>query len=97
MRGPVVGCGMGTDQHLFLLNEMLLVAVLVSAPILIVMLVVGVLISVIQVATQIQEMTLSYVPKLAAAAVVMLLLGGWMLGRIEQFATTSYESISSIR
>jgi flagellar biosynthetic protein FliQ len=60
-------------------------------------LVVGVLISVIQVATQIQEMTISYVPKLAVAALVLILLGGWMMGRISEFARQSYASISTIR
>jgi flagellar biosynthetic protein FliQ len=79
------------------MNEMLWVAALVSAPILISTLVVGVLISVIQVATQIQEMTISYVPKLAVAALILILLGGWMMGRIGEFARQSYASISTIR
>lgn len=82
---------------MFLMNEMLWVAALVAAPILISTLVVGVLISVIQVATQIQEMTISYVPKLAVAALILILLGGWMMGRIGEFARQSYASISTIR
>ncbi len=88
---------MGSDSFMFLMNEMLWVAALVSAPILISTLVVGVLISVIQVATQIQEMTISYVPKLAVAALILILLGGWMMGRIGEFARQSYASISTIR
>ncbi len=49
-------------------------------------LVVGLLISVFQVATQLQEMTLSYVPKLLVCAIVLLILGPWMIYRITQFA-----------
>lgn len=88
---------MGPDAYLSLMNDMLWATALVSAPILVVTLLVGVIISVIQVATQIQEMTLSYVPKLAAAAAVLILLGGWMMGRIGQFAQTSYQTIASIQ
>lgn len=87
---------MGSDSFMFLMNEMLWTAALVSAPILVATLVVGVVISVIQVATQIQEMTISYVPKLAVAALVLVLLGGWMIGRIGEFARQAYASISTI-
>lgn len=88
---------MGADQSLFLMNNMLWVAALVCAPLLIVTLIVGLLISIFQVATQIQEMTLSYVPKLAAAAVVMILLGGWMMAQMTEFATAAYATIPDIR
>ena len=46
----------------------------------------GLIISVLQVATQLQEMTLSYVPKMLVAAIVLLVLGPWMIYRITQFA-----------
>lgn len=69
---------------------------IVGAPILIATLIVGLVISVLQVATQIQEITLSYVPKLFVAALTLVLLGGWMLGRITQFATALYLSIPSL-
>lgn len=69
---------------------------IVGAPILIATLIVGLVISVLQVATQIQEITLSYVPKLFVAALTLALLGGWMLGRITQFATALYLSIPSL-
>ena len=58
---------MRADQALELLDRLLWTAFLVSAPILIACLLVGLLISVLQVATQLQEMTLSYVPKLLFA------------------------------
>ncbi len=84
---------MGSDQALFYMSQMVMTAMLVAGPLLVVTLVVGLLISVFQVATQIQEMTLSYVPKLLAAALVLILLGSWMLGRIVQFAQGLYQNI----
>lgn len=87
---------MGADRALFLLNELVWNALIIGAPIMATTLIVGLVISVVQVATQIQEITLSYVPKLLATAVVLLLLGGWMLGRLTQFATTLYQSIPQL-
>lgn len=78
---------METDQALFLLSETISTAALVSAPILLVALIVGLLISVFQVVTQIQEMTLTFVPKLAAVALTFLIFGGWMLAVLMDFAT----------
>jgi flagellar biosynthetic protein FliQ len=71
-------------------------AVEVSAPVLVAALVVGVLISVLQVATQLQEMTLSYIPKLAATAFVLIAIGPWMLHLIVQFATYAFKLIPSL-
>lgn len=70
---------MDSDLALRLLTDMLLSAAKMSAPILLATLVVGLLISIVQVATQIQEMTLTFVPKLAVVIVVCLGLGSWML------------------
>ena len=80
------GDAMRTDQALELMTELLWTCFLVSAPVLIACLVVGLLISVLQVATQLQEMTLSYVPKLFAAALVMVVMGPWMIHQITRFA-----------
>jgi flagellar biosynthesis protein FliQ len=68
------------------MNELLLNAMLVAGPVLVAALITGLLISVLQVATQLQEMTLTYVPKLLVSALVLMLLGPWMLERITQFA-----------
>lgn len=84
---------MGADRALFFLQELVWTACIIGAPILLTTLVVGLLVSVLQVATQIQEITLSYVPKLLAAAVVLFLLGGWMLGRLTHFAVALYQTI----
>ncbi len=55
------------------------VALLIAAPTLLAALIVGLIISVLQAATQIQEMTLTFVPKIIAVAVVILIFGPWML------------------
>lgn len=87
---------MRTDQALELMNQLLWTAAMVAAPILIACLAVGVLISVLQVATQLQEMTLSYVPKLFVAALVLVVMGPWMIHQITQFAVRAIEIIPSL-
>jgi flagellar biosynthetic protein FliQ len=87
---------MGADHALFLLHELVWAALIIGGPILIGTMLVGLLISVFQVATQLQEATLSYVPKLLVAAVMLIVLGGWMLGRLNQFALTLYQSLPTI-
>lgn len=77
---------MEADRLLHLMKSMLWQSMIVSGPILAAALAVGLLISVLQVATQLQEMTLSYVPKLFVSALVLLVLGPWMLHRMTQFA-----------
>jgi flagellar biosynthetic protein FliQ len=59
---------------------------LTAGPLLAATLITGVLISILQVATQVQEMTLSYVPKLLVSGAVLMLLGSWMLHRVVLFA-----------
>lgn len=63
----------------------LLTLLLVSAPILVVVLVVGLVVSVFQAATQINEATLSFVPKIVAAVAVMVLAGPWMMSTLVEF------------
>ncbi|MCC8992832.1 MAG: flagellar biosynthesis protein FliQ [Candidatus Contendobacter sp.] len=71
-------------------------AILVSAPLLITGLVVGVLISLFQAATQINEMTLSFVPKLLAIVVVLLLAGPWMLELLIDFTQNLMKDIPNL-
>ncbi|MBO9714816.1 MAG: flagellar biosynthesis protein FliQ [Sphingomonas sp.] len=87
---------MEADRALNLLNDMLWSCVVVAGPVLAVTLIVGTVVSVLQVATQLQEMTLSYVPKLLATAVVLILLGPWMIARITDFARGLYLAIPAL-
>jgi flagellar biosynthesis protein FliQ len=69
------------------------VAMLVAAPLLLTALAVGLLVGVIQAATQINEMTLSFIPKLIAMAVVALIAGPWMLRMLVQFTRQLIEGL----
>lgn len=70
---------MSVSQVLEVGNEALWMAMLMAAPILLTALAVGLLIGILQAATQIQEMTLSFIPKLLGVATVLLVAGPWML------------------
>ena len=87
---------MGADQALELMNQLLWNTLLVAGPVLVAALGVGLAISVLQVATQLQEMTLSYVPKLLAAVFMLIALGPWMIHQITDFATTTIRLIPEL-
>ena len=76
---------MEQEAALFLASEMLLTAAKIAAPPLFTSLVIGLIISIIQVVTQVQEMTLTFVPKIIASVFVILIFGGWMLGVLVEF------------
>lgn len=85
---------MEADFVVGLLGGMFETALKIAMPILAATLIVGLLISVFQVVTQIQEMTLTFVPKILITIAVLATAGPWMLGTLAQFAI---ETISSIR
>ncbi len=68
----------------------------IAAPILIATMVVGVLIAVFQSATHIQEMTLTFIPKIAVAALILLLLSSWMGSKMITFSVELFRSIPSL-
>ncbi len=84
---------MRPDLALQLLSEVLWNALLISAPLMAVTLVVGLLVSVVQVVTQIQEASLTFIPKLVAAVVVLVVSGPWMLKRLVGFSTSLIANI----
>ncbi len=73
--------------------KMLTLVAEVTAPILIASLAVGLAVAVFQSVTQIQEMTLTFVPKLLTIAIVLLVAGHWMLGRVVGFTNEMYGMI----
>ena len=77
-------------------KDTIVTSIKVGAPILIVVLVSGLIISIIQATTQIQEQTLTFVPKLIATAVVGLMLGNWMLHTVMSFTTRIFDMIVKI-
>jgi flagellar biosynthetic protein FliQ len=72
------------------------VMLLVSAPLFIAALVTGLIISIFQAATQINEMTLSFVPKLIAIFVTLIIAGPWMITLIVDYMRRLFESIPSL-
>ena len=87
---------MSPDQSTQLLSQLLWKAALISAPLLLSVLLVGVLVSVFQVVTQIQEMSLTFIPKLIVSVVVLAVAGPWMLGQLMSFSRTLINSIPSM-
>lgn len=87
---------MTPDRALDYMNDMLWSAAMIAGPIMLATLVVGVTISVFQVATQIQEITLSYVPKILVAGLMLIILGPWMIARLTSFARDLYLTIPAL-
>ncbi|MBI4941487.1 MAG: flagellar biosynthetic protein FliQ [Actinobacteria bacterium] len=74
----------------------LLTAVKVAGPILVATLVIGLVVSIVQSATQIQEQTLSFVPKLLVAALVLVVTGSWTLRVLTGFTRGVFESVPTL-
>ncbi|MGD9494920.1 MAG: flagellar biosynthesis protein FliQ [Armatimonadota bacterium] len=76
---------MTTDLYIALAREMFIATLKLGGPMLAVALVVGVAISILQAVTQIQEMTLTFVPKVVAIGLTVLVCGSWMLRSLVGF------------
>ena len=85
---------MTPDAALELVKQMLTTAGVVSAPILGVALLVGLLVSIFQVVTQIQEMTLTFVPKILSIVGVIFMFGAWMLSTIVIYTEAIFRHIA---
>lgn len=81
---------------LSLADRMLWTTALVAAPVLLASLAVGLVIGVIQAATSVSEQTLTFVPKLAAIAVVLVIMGASMLGLVGEFLQDIFAEIARI-
>lgn len=87
---------MTTDGALDLFQAMLIIVAKVTGPILLVALMVGLVVGVLQAATQINEASISFVTKLLAIAVAFVVLGPWILRQLVEYTRQSFESISGI-
>jgi flagellar biosynthesis protein FliQ len=85
-----------TASLLALADRMLWVTALVAAPVLIASLVVGLVVGVIQAATSINEQTLTFVPKLAVVALVLVVFGGSMLALLGDFTQEIFAEIAGL-
>lgn len=73
---------------------MLKTGLLVSSPLIVLILAVGLLISVVQVVTQIQDASIAFVPKLIIVGIALVLVGPWMMRRVSVFAVETISRIS---
>lgn len=87
---------MNEDMVIKLTQEAMKTTAILSAPILLSTLVIGLLVSVFQAITQINEATLTFIPKMLVVAIVLVLVGPWMLDVLTQYTTNLFESISVI-
>ena len=87
---------MNQDVVINLVMEAMSLAFKVAMPLLLAGLVVGLIVSVFQAVTQIQEQTLSFIPKIIGLAVVIVVAGPWMLGQIVSYTAELYASIPSL-
>jgi len=88
--------GDDTTSLLALADRMLWVTALMAGPILVSALVIGLLVGVIQAATSINEQTLTFVPKLAVTALVLVLLGGSMMTLVGDFTEQIFAAIAQV-
>lgn len=87
---------MDTAMVIDLARQALWVTVLVSAPLLGVALAVGLLVGIVQAATSINEMTLSFIPKLLAIALALVVFGSWQLVTLVDFTRALFQRIPSL-
>lgn len=84
------------SDALDVLQEAFLIIIKTGGPILVIALVVGLLVSIIQAATQIQEQTLSFVPKLISIILALILFGNFMMNNLTQFTEKIFKLIAGI-
>lgn len=81
------------DLALYLVSQMLWAAVQIAAPLLVITMLVGIVVSIIQVVTQIQEVSLSFIPKIITVVLVLAGFGPWMLKRLVNYSAAVIANI----
>lgn len=87
---------MTDTQIIEIVTGALLISLKLAGPVLVMTLVVGVVVSLLQTVTQIQEQTLTFVPKLIGVGLVLLLGGSWMLRELVAWVTELWNTIPSL-
>ncbi len=87
---------MNQDTIVNLATQAMSLALKVAGPLLLAGLVIGVLVSIFQAVTQIQEQSLSLIPKIVGVAVVIVVLGPWMLGQLVSYTSALYTAIPTM-
>ena len=87
---------MHSDLAIAMMADLFWTGLLVCMPVLGLVMLVGLVISLLQVVTQVQEMSLTFVPKLLTAGVALIVFGPWMLRTLSQFTTRLWTQIPSM-
>ena len=87
---------MNQDTVVNLATQAMSLALKVAGPLLLVGLVIGLVVSLFQAVTQIQEQSLSFIPKIIGVAVLIVILGPWMLNQLISYAHNLYNSIPTL-
>ncbi|PIV87808.1 MAG: flagellar biosynthetic protein FliQ [Hydrogenophilales bacterium CG17_big_fil_post_rev_8_21_14_2_50_63_12] len=87
---------MNPDTVIAIVRQALEVAMLVAGPLLLASLLMGLLVSIFQAATQINEMTLSFIPKLLVMFVVLVVMGPWAVQLLVDYVTRLFGSIPTL-
>lgn len=87
---------MNQDTVVSLATQAMTLAVEVAGPMMLVGLVIGLVVSIFQAVTSIQEQSLSFIPKIIGLAVLIVVLGPWMLGQLVNYAQNLYASIPQL-
>lgn len=86
---------MGTGMLMEVFRDAVMTGLKVAAPILLVGMAVGLLISIVQAATSVNEQTMTFVPKLIVMGLMLILFGGWMLQQMSDFVFRVFELIAT--
>lgn len=86
---------MGTSDLIDIFRDAIITGIKVAGPILVVSMLVGLIISIFQAATSINEQTMTFVPKLVFIGIVLILTGGWMLQQMMEFVFRIFELIAT--
>jgi flagellar biosynthetic protein FliQ len=89
-------CTVNSDLAVYLSKNMLWNALLISSPVIVTAMIIGLLVSLFQVITQIQDSTLSFVPKILAVVIMLMLAGEWMLHSLMQYARSVITNIPGV-
>ncbi len=87
---------MTQDQALTVFKEAFVIILKVGGPILFISIVIGLVISILQAATQVHEQTLTFVPKLLAIGIILLISGSWMMNVLKDFTRYIFDLMVNI-
>ena len=87
---------MNQDTVVSLATQAMMLSLKIAGPIMLLGLIIGLLVSIFQAVTSIQEQSLSFIPKIVGVAVLIVVLGPWMLDQLVGYAQNLYLSIPSL-